>query len=192
MNPLANAGQLLVHVIFGVATALFLLRLLLQRVHANFYNPVCQFLYKATHPVLGPLRRVVPSWRNLDLPALLVAWLLTALKLALLYALAGMGLGLGGLALMAVADLADLVLVIYIALVLVRVLLSFVRVERGNPVVPLVYQLTDPVLGPIQRLLPALGGLDFSPIVAWLGIMLLRILLVEPLRALALAVAAAG
>ena len=191
MGYLANAGQLLINFAFGALVALVVLRVLLQLVRANFYNPVCQFLYKATNPVLMPLRKLIPAWRNLDLAAVLLAWLISAIKLALLYALAGQRLGLAGLALMAVADLIDFVLMLYLGLILVRVLLSFISVERSNPIVPLVFQLTEPVLAPIRKRLPSLGGIDFSPMIAWLAIMLARVLVVEPLfdlgRRLALA-----
>ena len=191
MGYLANAGQLLINFAFGALVALVVLRVLLQLVRANFYNPVCQFLYKATNPVLMPLRKLIPAWRNLDVAAVLLAWLISAIKLALLYALAGQRLGLAGLALMAVADLIDFVLMLYLGLILVRVLLSFISVERSNPIVPLVFQLTEPVLAPIRKRLPSLGGIDFSPMIAWLAIMLARVLVVEPLfdlgRRLALA-----
>lgn len=181
MSYLANAGQILINFAFGALIALLVLRILLQSVRANFYNPVCQFLYKLTNPVLMPLRKVVPAWRNIDIAAIVLAWLLTAIKLALLYALAGQALGVAGLAVMALADLADFVLMLYLGLILVRVLLSFISLERSNPIVPLVYQLTEPVLRPIQRVLPQIAGLDLSPIVAWLVIMLLRVLVVAPI-----------
>jgi YggT family protein len=191
MGYIANAGQLLINFAFGALVALVVLRVLLQVARANFYNPVCQFLYKATNPVLMPLRKVIPAWRNLDVAAVLLAWLLSAIKLALLYALAGHRLGIAGLVLMAFADLVDFVLMLYLGLILVRVLLSFISVERSNPIVPLVFQLTEPVLGPIRKRLPSLGGIDFSPMLAWLAIMLARVLAVEPVfdlgRRLALA-----
>jgi len=191
MGYIANAGQLLINFAFGALVALVVLRVLLQVARANFYNPVCQFLYKVTNPVLMPLRKVIPAWRNLDVAAVLLAWLLSAIKLALLYALAGHRLGIAGLVLMAFADLVDFVLMLYLGLILVRVLLSFISVERSNPIVPLVFQLTEPVLGPIRKRLPSLGGIDFSPMLAWLAIMLARVLAVEPVfdlgRRLALA-----
>jgi len=180
MGYFANAGQILINFAFGAVIALVVLRILLQCVRANFYNPVCQFLYKATNPVLMPLRKVIPAWRNLDIAAIGLAWLLTAIKLALLYALAGQGLGVLGLVVMAVADLGDFVLMLYFGLILARVLVSFISVDRANPIVPLIYQLTEPVLRPIRRFIPSIAGLDLSPMVAWLVVMLARALLVGP------------
>ncbi len=180
MGYVANAGQLLINFAFGALIALVVLRVLLQLVRANFYNPVCQFIYKLTNPVLMPLRKVIPAWRSIDVAAVLLAWLLTAIKLAMLYALAGHSLGVLGLSVMALADLIDFVLMLYLGLILVRVVLSFISLERGNPIVPLVFQLTEPVLQPIRRHLPTLGGFDLSPMLAWLAIMLARVLIVAP------------
>lgn len=181
MGYFAQAAQILLDCLFGIAIFLLVLRVLLQAARANFYNPVCQFLYKTTNPVLMPLRKLIPGWRNIDIGALLLAWLLSAIKLALIYALFGQRLGLLGLAVMAFADLLDFVLVLVIGVVFVRVLLSFISVERANPVVPLVYQITEPLLRPLRSKLPALGGLDFSPFVVTLAILLARVLIVAPL-----------
>jgi YggT family protein len=138
-------------------------------------------LYKLTNPVLMPVHRLVPNWRNLDIAGVLLAWLLSAIKVALLYAMFGVGLRIAGLVVMALADLVDFVLLLYLALILVRVLLSFISVERSNPIVPLVIQLTEPLLRPIRRRVPAMGGLDFSPAIVMLAIALMRVLLVAPL-----------
>ncbi len=182
MNYVANAGQLLVEVFFGAAIGLLILRVLLQLVRANFKNPICQFLYRATNPVLIPMRRIIPAWRGLDIAGVLLAWLLTALKLAILYAMMDETLGIAGLALMGLADLLGAVLTIFIILIIVRVVLSFVgNGGTYHPAVPLVFGLTEPVLKPIRRVLPAPGGIDFSPMLAWLGILLVRILIVQPL-----------
>ncbi|MEO6688740.1 MAG: YggT family protein [Dokdonella sp.] len=181
MSYFANAGQILINFAFGALIALLVLRVLLQIVRANFYNPICQFLYKLTNPVLMPLRKVIPAWRNLDIAGILLAWLLTAIKVALLYALAGQSLGLLGLGVMALADLIDFVLMLYLGVILVYVLISFISVERSNPIVPLVHQLIEPLLRPLRKRLPTLGGIDFSPMLVWLVILLARVLIVGPI-----------
>ncbi|MET0225446.1 MAG: YggT family protein [Dokdonella sp.] len=186
MHYFASAGQILINVLFGALIALVVLRVLLQCVRANFYNPVCQFLYKITNPVLMPLRKVIPAWRNLDVAGVLLAWLLTAIELGLLYAVVGQRLGLIGLGVMALADLVDFVLMLYFGLILVRVFLSFVSVERSNPIVPLIVQLTDPILKPLRRYIPAVASLDLSPMAAMLIIMLARVLIVAPILDLGL------
>ena len=185
MSYLANAGVILVEVIFGLAVSLFVVRVLLQLVRANFYNPVCQFFYKATNPVLMPLRRVLPPWRGFDLAGTLVAFLLECLKVLLLFALVARVPGIGGILLLGFAELLGFVLMLYFWLILVRVILSFVGQQGHHPMLPLIAQLTEPVLRPVRRVLPDLGGFDLSPLVVTLAIFLARALVVAPLTDLA-------
>lgn len=71
------------------------------------------------------------------------------------------------------ATLVDL----YSLVVLAAVVMSWVRVDRRNPLATIVYSLTEPVLAPVRRLLPAMGGLDFSPMVVLFALRALRGLL---------------
>lgn len=189
MLYLASAGQILIRFVFGVLIAIVVARVLLQLVRANFYNPICQFLYKLTNPLLIPLHRVVPNWRNLDIAALLVAWLLCTLEWFLLLALAGRVGSVAGLVLVGLGELVDFVLVFLFAVILVRAVLSFLSVDRANPVVPLLYQLSEPSLKRVRRFLPTLGGIDFSPAIVGLVLMLARVLVAMPLRDYGLALA---
>src|SRR3954470_1963248 len=114
MGYFANAGQIVIQFVFGALIALIVLRVLLQLVRANFYNPICQFLYKTTNPVLMPLRKVIPSWRNLDIAGIVLAWVVTAIKLALLAATFGQAVSLAGIGVLSIADLVDFVLLLLI------------------------------------------------------------------------------
>jgi YggT family protein len=181
MGYFANAGQIVIQFVFGALILLIVLRVLLQWVRANFYNPICQFLYKATNPVLMPMRKVIPAWRNLDIAGIVLAWLVTAIKLVLLAATLGQTLGFAGLAVLSIADLVDFVLLLYFVLVLARVVISLVNADSYHPIVPLVIQVTEPVLKPFRRRLPAIAGLDFSPMVVLLVLMLARVLIAAPL-----------
>jgi len=192
MGYFANAGQIVIQFVFFALISLIVLRVLLQWVRANFYNPICQFLYKATNPVLMPLRKVIPAWRNLDIAGIALAWLLTALKLVLLYATVGQTLGVLGLAVLALGDLLDFVLLLTIVLILGRVIISFIGTDSYHPIVPLVLQLTEPMLRPIRRMLPAVSGIDFSPMLAWLVLWLARALIANPLSDFGLALARGG
>lgn len=186
MNYVANAGQILIEFVFVILVGLIVLRVLLQLVRANFHNPICQFLYKASNPVLMPLRRIIPAWRRLDLAGVMLAWLLLLLKRALIFAMFVSMPTFAGLALIAFADLVGFVLMMMTILIIVQVILGFVGGDSRHPIIPLVFQLTEPVLKPIRRRMPALGGLDFSPMIALLAIALLQALLVQPLLDLGL------
>ena len=169
MNYFANAGAILIEVIFGTVVLLFVLRVLLQWVRANFYNPICQFVYKATNPVLMPLRRVLRPLRNLDTAGVVVAYLIECLKIWLLAALGGTALGFAATLVLGVADLLSVLIGLYFVLILARVILSWVGRDSYHPIVPLIAQLTQPLLAPLRRTLPQPGGFDFSPMVVMVG-----------------------
>lgn len=189
MPYLTDAATLLIDILFGVVALIFVLRVLLQWVGANFHNPICQGLYRLTNPVLVPLRRWIKPWRRIDLAGALVVLLVLMLKAALLLGLARLPLAPLAIVLLGLAETLGLLLTLYFWLVLARVILSWVGGGSGHPAVPLLMQLTEPLLRPIRRALPALGGFDLSPLLFTLLILLARILLVAPLRDLAVKVA---
>lgn len=189
MTYLGNAGQLLVSALFGLVMLVLLLRILLQAAGANFYNPICQLLHKATQPVIGPMRRLLPPLGRIETAAVLLVWLVGVLKFYTLGLLMGLQPPFVMVAVLAIADVLSLLLWIWFWTLLIGVLLSWIPVDNRNPAVPLVYQLTEPLLAPIRRLIPPMG-LDFSPIIAILGVQLARMLIVHPLNDLAVRLAA--
>jgi YggT family protein len=176
-----NAAALLVQFAFGAVVLLFLLRMLAEAVRADFYNPICQFLYRTTNPVLTPLKRVIPNFRRINLAALLLAWLAEVVKNLLLYLLIGLRAAAPGLLLLGLADLLDFLAWLYLLMIFAWALLSFVSLDARHPLVPLLGRLVEPALRPLRRLLPAPGGLDLSPAVAILIILILQALIVGPL-----------
>lgn len=182
---LTDAGVFLVETFVGLAVILFLLRVLLQLVRANFFNPVCQFIAKATNPVLIPLKRLVPNWGRLDLAGVLVAWVLQAMELGLVVSMVGAAISLPALLGVSFVKVVDLVFLIFMFVIIVKIILSWVSPYGDNPVQPVLYQLSEPILGPIQRVLPTVGPLDFSPFLALVALQLARILIVGPLQDLA-------
>ncbi len=181
MSYLANAGTLLVSFIFGALMGLFVLRLLAEACRADFHNPVSQMLYRYTNPVLAPLRRAVPNWRRINIAAALIAWGLEIVKLLLLFALTGVAPGVGGLLLMGLAELLDFIAVLYLILIFVWALMSMLGTDPMHPVIRMVSAIVEPAVRPLRQRLPTLGGLDFSPMVAMLILLLIRILLIQPL-----------
>lgn len=186
MPYVANAAQILIEFIFSILVGLVVLRVLLQLVRANFHNPICQFLYKATNPVLMPLRKVIPAWRRLDIAGIVLAWLLLLLKRVLIFAMITALPSFAGLAVIALADLIGFTLIVVLVLIIVRVILSFLSNDSYHPLVPLVFQLTEPILKPVRKRMPAPGGLDLSPMIVLLAIFLLQALVVAPLLDLGL------
>lgn len=189
MSYFAQAGVILIEVLFGLFATLFVLRVALPLARVNFYNPICQFVYRATHPVVTPLRRVLPPLGRFETSAAVVGWLIVTIKVWAVYALLGRGMGLGAALVVGLAETLGLVLWIAFALILMRVILSFIQPAGHSPALPIIMQLTEPLLAPLRRLLPNLGGLDLSPLLAMLLISLVRVLVIAPLTDLGLALA---
>jgi len=176
MNPQAAFTYLIGTLIDLYATAV-LLRLLLQWVRADFYNPVVQFLVTLTNPPLLRLRRFIPSIGRLDTASLVLALTLQVLGVWIVSAISPSGARWPGILVFAVSKLLMTVLLLYFFLIIVAVILSWVGARARHPVVPLVFQLTEPVLQPIRRVIPPIGGMDLSPLFALIAIRFLLLLL---------------
>jgi len=183
VSYLLNALTFLVDLAFGAVATLFLLRLLAEATRADFNNPLSQFLYRYTNPVLAPLRRVLPNWRRINLSCVLLLWVLMLLQRVVTFALYGQMPDLLGLLVLALADLLDFVLLTYLVLIFIWSLLSLFPVDQRHPALRLVGSLVAPVLRPLRGKLVA-GGLDFSPWLVVIVLVLVRILVAAPLTAL--------
>jgi YggT family protein len=176
-----------VKTLLGIYTTLLVLRFLLQWARADFHNPISQFVVKLTAPVLQPVRRLVPSVKGLDTSSLLVAWVVKTLELLVLALLLGAA-SLSWLSpLWAIPALVKLIINIFLFAVIIRVILSWVNPDPYNPAVSLIGRLTDPLMRPAQRLIPPIGGIDLSPMVVMMVLVLLQMLLLPPLLALTFA-----
>jgi len=180
-----NPVEFLINTLFGLYILAVMLRFLLAAVRADFYNPVSQFLVKVTNPLLKPLRRILPSIGKLDTSALVLMLALQMLALTVIALLRGGQLSIGALLILAVAELIGLFLNVLLFSILVQVIISWVNPGTYNPAVSLLYSLTEPVLRPCRRLIPPMSGIDLSPLVALIGIQLIKMLLLPPLYSLA-------
>ena len=176
MNPSA-ALIYLISTLTDIYVIAILLRLLLQWVKADFYNPLSQFLIKVTDPVLVPARRLIPSAGKLDTAAVVVMLLLELLQLVVINLLIETDYGFKFLLLFAVQKLLVALLLTYFVLIIARVIISWFANQSRHPLIPLIYQLTEPVLRPINKLLPAFGGVDLSPLIALIALRALLLLL---------------
>ena len=177
MGSLNQALAFLVDTVLYLYMVALMLRLLLELNRADFYNSTVQFLVQITNPVIQPLARVLPRSTKMNIAGWLVLYLLQLGSLVALSLLAGRPIDLGLLMMLSITRLIRMLLNTYIFLILASVILSWVGHGIRHPMIPLIYQLVDPVLAPIRRMLPSMGGLDLSPLVAIIGIQFLMILL---------------
>ena len=178
----SNAGVFLIDSLFGLYVGAVLLRLLFQIVRADFYNPLCQAIVTVTNPVLRPLRRYIPALFSIDTSSVLLILALQLLNTYLVALMVGITPKLGGLLVVTIAEVANKTVWIFMGAVIVQIVLSWVAPGGYNPVIGVIKALSEPLLRPARRLLPPLGGLDFSAMVVVIGLNLLLMLAVAPLR----------
>ncbi|MNF48654.1 YGGT family protein [compost metagenome] len=186
MLGLNDAAIFVIKTLGSLYLLIVMLRFILQLVRANFYNPLCQFAVKATQPLLKPLRRVIPSMFGLDMSSLVLALIVQMVLIAVILLLKGFQIDWLFLVPWALIAIFSLFLNILFYAMIISVILSWVAPGSHNPGAELVTQITEPVLAPFRRLVPNLGGLDISPIFAFIVIQLLQSWLIPRLAYYAL------
>lgn len=167
MNPFIELILILVRLYVSIV----LLRFFLQYFRADFYNPISQFIVKASDPLLKPLRKIIPGFGGLDWASLLLAWLILFIFYSVLTKMIMVGdFSIAQLIIYPIFQLIHITINLFLFLILIRVILSWVSPGGYNPAAAVIYQLTEPLLGRVRRLLPASSGLDFSPFIAGLGL----------------------
>ena len=181
MSGLNGAAIFVIQTLGSLYLLIVLLRFILQLVRANFYNPLCQFTVKATQPLLKPLRRVIPSLFGLDMSSLVLAIVVQMVIFAVVLTLSYMSFNVLGLLLWAIIGVTALFLKVFFFALIINVILSWVAPGSTSPGAELVNQITEPALAPFRRFLPSMGGLDISPILAFMVIQLIQSFVIPPL-----------
>ena len=173
-HPTFSFGPLMLYSIFslvldvlaGLVGGACLLRLYMQWLRAPFSNPLGQFVLAVSNWIVLPLRRVLPLRAGWDVASLLAALVIELVQFALLWVVAGSGGGLEGaltvvpvLALFGVARLAVSGMT---GLLMVYAVLSWVQTR--SPLYATVERLCQPLLQPVRRFVPLVGGIDLSPL----------------------------
>lgn len=185
MTALAGIGIDFIKLVFDIILFLLLLRLLLQLTRADFYNPLSQAIVRTT-AFLDPVRKVLGVWNGLDVTTFIAILLVKMLAISVLtQTVTGSQPDPGLLLAAAGISLIEQLAVFLFMAIIVVVVLSFIAPDGRNPAAQLVWSLTEPVLGPARRLLPPMGGLDFSPLLVLFLIHVVRAYLVPALASAA-------
>jgi len=166
-NFMVNAGSYLISTIIGLYIIIVLLRFLLQLVKADFYNPLSQFIIKATSPVLIPIRRFIPGLFGLDIASLTLAYTLQCIENFLLFALQGIPLNPLFILWHSIGSLLSLFLYIYFFAILIQIIISWISPGNYNPAIALIHRITEPVMQPARKILPPFSGFDLSPLLVF-------------------------
>ena len=172
---MTNIGVLFVNFVIGAAAFFFLARFVLQLSRADFYNPISQSVVTLTEPVLRPLRTLLRPIGSFDPSSFTVSWALQALQV---WALGALGATAAGTALqiaaLALFQTLMLLTYIFVGAIFIIVIASWFVQGGFHPILALLSQVTEPIVGPIRRFMPDLGGIDLSPMVAIFGLFVLQ------------------
>ena len=160
-----SSVQFLIDFVFNIYLMVVLLRLWLQFARADFYNPFSQFVVKATQPIVAPMRRILPSIGRLDTATLALALVVAGLKIVTLNTvLGGTGLNILSVVILSCVIVIKEILTLVMYVLILRAIMSWVS-QGNNPMELVLSQLTEPMLAPIRKRMPEMGGLDLSMMV---------------------------
>ncbi len=178
MGALNDIAIYLLQTGLGFYLIIMMLRFIMQLVRADFYNPISQFVFKATQPLVGPLQTILKPIGRFDPASLTLAIALQIAGIVLLLMLNNVATpNPVTLFLWGFVGALGLLIKIYFYALLATIILSWISPGGSNPAAYLLHQITEPVMAPIRSLLPPMGGLDFSPIVVFILINIVEITL---------------
>ena len=179
---MGQAGSALAQ-IFNTIAGLYLLfvvaRFLLQVAKADFYNPISQAVFKATDPMVRVLRSFIPGYKGVDFSSLILAFIVQFIAISVTILLYGGTIpSIGFIITWSFIGVLNFIILFYYYALIASIVMSFVMMFSGNmnphPILLLVWQITEPIMAPFRRVIPPMGGLDFSPIFIFLIIGLIR------------------
>lgn len=195
LEPLQHAMVFLLDTLFTLYIFIVMLRFLFQLVRADFYNPVSNFVVKATNPLLRPLRKFIPGFGGIDIASVFLLLALEFIKtVSLLFIQGKMGGVIDAtlllkIVIMNTADLISLAIKIFYWSMVIQIIISWIPAIANNPsfgmIFQVVNQLTEPLLSRVRRFIPLIGGLDISPIFGFIFLTLLDITVVGYIKILA-------
>ena len=181
-NYFAQATIFLVELSFDIFILALLLRYLFTIVRVDTLNPLSSLIMKITNPLLKPLRRTIPGYLGIDWSSVVALFLVQTIEIILIaLIIKGVMPALSGLIILTIAYLLRMILYIYLFIIFVQVIISWISPNTYNPITTIMHQISEPILKPARQIIPSAGGLDFSPLIALVIINLLMILVISPL-----------
>lgn len=184
MGVLGSSAALVFNALAGLYLLAVLLRFLLQIAKADFYNPVSQAVARVTNPMVKVFRGFIPGYKGVDFSSLILALVVEAVAICIMILLYGGSIpSVGFVITWAFVGVLYFIINIYYYAIIASIIMSFVMLFSGSmnphPILQLIWQLTEPVMAPVRKIIPPMGGLDFSPIFIFIAIGLAQNLLIS-------------
>jgi YggT family protein len=176
-SALSDIAVTIASPLFSLALFLIAMRFLAQLCGVSPYNPISTGLRSITDPIVAPINRLVPAGRRLNIGAIIALIVCQVIYIAVMLALISRFDAFDVLQSLIWSTLgaAGLLINIVFYSVLAMIVVSFLAPQSNHPAIEFVWQLTEPVMAPLRNFIPSMGGLDFSPIVLFIGINVIRV-----------------
>ena len=196
VSPALNAIGFILGILFNLYATIVAVRFVMQVVRADYYNPLAQAVVKLTDPLLIPMRRFIPSIKTYDTASLVLVFAVLFLKILVFKTLAlGSVPVIGSAASVSQLPLVQMVLLslldvihqffnVFIYALIIQAILSWISSGGGNPVQAMVAAIGDPVLRPMRKIIPPIGGIDLTVFFTIIGLFAIRIFVIGSLRQL--------
>lgn len=177
--PIQSALIFLITSLFDMYLFVLIIRLILAFVGANYFDPITRFIIKLTDSIIKPIRRRIPNVQRIEIATIIVILLLEIAKFSLVTLLEAGTYNTSGIILLAFGDMLKLILQTFFYAILLQVILSWVQPASNTNY--LLMQFTSPIMRPLHRIVPNVGGFDITPIPALLILQMLQILIAYPI-----------
>ena len=176
-SALTDIGMTIVQPLFSLAMLLIAMRFLAQLCGVSGYNPISMALRRITNIVVLPLLRLLPSGNRFSPGALLALILIQMAFIALMLGLVGQldAFNVLQAVIWSALGAAGLLVSIIFYSVIAMIVVSFLAPQSSHPAVEFIWELTEPVMAPLRQILPPIGGLDFSPIILFIALNVIRV-----------------
>lgn len=181
MPYIQNALSFTIETVIGLYLIAVILRLLFQLCRVDFRNPISQMIVTITNPPLKFLRRFIPGLLGADMASVVLIVIVGIIKTTLLLSISGYQLNLPGVVVLALGEVVNILIWTLIISILITSVLSWVAPRASHPALYIVSGISNAVLNPFRSLLPAMSGIDLSPLLAFLALNLATKLIVYPL-----------
>ena len=176
-SALTDIGMTIVQPLFSLAMLLIAVRFLAQLCGVSGYNPISMTLRRLTNVIVLPLSRLLRGGNRFSPGALLALILMQVVFIALMLGLVGQLDAFNVLQALTWSALgaAGLLVSIIFYSVIAMIVVSFLAPQSSHPAVEFIWELTEPVMAPLRQVLPPMGGLDFSPIILFIALNVVRV-----------------
>ena len=176
-SALTDIGMTIVQPLFSLAMLLIAVRFLAQLCGVSGYNPISMTLRRVTNVIVLPLSRLLPSGNRFSPGALLALILIQMVFIALMLGLVGQldAFNVLQAVIWSALGAAGLLVSIIFYSVIAMIVVSFLAPQSSHPAVEFIWELTEPVMAPLRQVLPPMGGLDFSPIILFIVLNVIRV-----------------